>query len=374
MARSGGKHDEELPEAQVVVLDGAERQQPAVRAPRRSGVARVGMFLAAVALFAFGVLAGHTTLNFEPGQAMRGQEAPVSTTSETTTTSPAPDSSTDTHPSTGESTGVGEPEQSVDVPYTMGEITRSCGRPVYIAQVGYVTPLPAPVDMTLLAGDPPRSVNLKTGTVGPPILEVDDGLFTDRFATDADGTVVVLRSCDDPMQATVVRVSLGGEATPITIPGGWKTFGSLVRIDDEMWLGLSPLDNGRPEAVLATDGSGDIKPMPLVPNIPSDSEAISPDEQRLAHVELNTDGTPGYQILVSDGRTHQTSIVPGIRLGAAHPLLAFSPDSRWLVITIPTLVGEQILLYGPDDLTGPYSIPGTVLHPRPDALPIYPGG
>lgn len=48
--------------------------------------------------------------------------------------------------------------------------------------------------------------------------------------------------------------------------------------------------------------------------------------------------------------------------------LAFSPDSQWLVIGVPTLAGGRILLYGPGDLEGPYAIGGTVPGPQ---IPLH---
>lgn len=37
-------------------------------------------------------------------------------------------------------------------------------------------------------------------------------------------------------------------------------------------------------------------------------------------------------------------------------------------------VGDRILLYGPDGLRGPYSIPGTLADPDPHNLPIFTTG
>lgn len=110
MARSGREHDDELPEAQVVSIDGAAQREAPEKLPRRSSAKRLGVLLAAVALFAFGVVVGRGTITLKSGAAQPTRPTSTSSTAPPPSPSPAPsatDTDTDTDEPSAESTSAG---------------------------------------------------------------------------------------------------------------------------------------------------------------------------------------------------------------------------------------------------------------------------
>lgn len=361
-----------LPDAPVVIVDAegqptagveSESGRPAgrTRLPDRR---RLAIVLAVVVAFAFGAVVGRASIRTESGTAIAGSttsERPASTTHEAPASAPGGRSSpapTNVVPSSQASLSV---------------VTGACGQQAYVAQVGYVSPLPEPIDMKMLAGSPPRMYDLSNGTVGPPLLQfTDDREFVQAIVADDQGTVLVVRACTDPMAAAILRITNDRPARGIEAPTGWGMFGQLTTVGGKAWAVLTRVESGKSiERLLATDGSGKTMPMPDIADSARVAGIVSPDGRRVVTRELNTDGTPGFHLQFTDLDTGKQRSVPGIRLGNASASVDFSPDSRWLIVAVPTLSGGRILFYSSDNLNGPYSIPGVAGATPGTPVPIY---
>lgn len=368
MAGFRDEHDAGSRDAEVFIVDADGWPMSAPKSPgSQPGTGRrLSILLGVIALFAFGVVVGRGTLDIRSGSATRADATAVAPTS----TSEAPARSSDVTPSPS-SQAKPEVESSTSdptrepgmVPEHFPQAINVCGGQSYVAQVGYVAPLPEPINMTITAGSPPRRYDLNDGTVSPPLVELGDYQFTSALAADDHGTVATIRSRADWF-AKIVRVASDGVVTtiklPTALPPEWGASGTLVDVDGQIWAEVTER-GGYGHKLLATDGSGNIEPMPDAPNwVGGDNHALSPDGSRSADVAASDDSPSGYRIEVTDQATGESTVVPGIRLGAAGASLAFSPDSKWLVVVVNTLAGGRILLYSTDSLQGPYAIPGTV--------------
>lgn len=329
-----------------------------------------------------------------------------------------------------------------------------CGSPSYIAQVGYTTRLPQPVDVTILVGSHPHRLDLRSGTLGPAIVDVPDDRVVTDIALDHGDLVIADRACTDLMSAAVARVDADGTAHPVSLPDGLLALGELLTVDGRVWAVLHSPDADatgvRRVTLLAADSTGDTRQLPagfnvtgswrnlLVgsldpihsqgtvavydvtqhdrPHVISDSarefvvgdgfvlwrekcqrhctihrydlstgedttivsaadsalvgwRAASPDGTRIVGAAIDPNGPAGVSVRVLDLTAGTIGSPPGLRLGAAYPALAFSPDSRWLIVAVPTLIGGRVLLYD-RDLHGPYDAGVAIPGPQNGLLPM----
>lgn len=105
------------------------------------------------------------------------------------------------------------------------------------------------------------------------------------------------------------------------------------------------------------------------PGGPARWRAVSPDGDRIVQTSLEPTGPAGYTLHVMDLSTGTVTAVPGLQLGSASPSVAFTPDSQWMIVAVPTLIGARILLYDAD-LQGPYETGVTVAGPQIGSVPL----
>lgn len=382
MAEFRDGHDTGSRDAEVFLVD-ADGSSAPVSISRRSPLgtgARLGILLGVMALFAAGVVVGRSTLNLRSGSAMRVDTAVVAPTSASGSSDRSsgitPSPSSQVEPDV-ESSASDPASNSGTVPERFPQAVDLCGGLSYVAQVGYVLPLPGPIDMTVTAGNPPRVYDLSDETVSPPLVQLADDEFVSAIAADDHGTVMMVRSCA-AWFARIVRLAADGSVTSIDMPADvsdqWQPFAGLIDIDGEIWAELRQRGGGWPLKVLATDGSGRIEVMPDDPDWVGGgrNHAVSPDGSYSAANVLDPAGPRGYQVQITVTATGDTAIVPGLRLGGASASLMFSPDSQWLVVVVNTLAGGRMLVYAVADAQGPYAFPGTLgSAPRPWGIRIY---
>lgn len=201
-------------------------------------------------------------------------------------------------------------------------------------------------------------------------MKLSEDQYVSDLATDDDGVVLAVKSCTNRMTAEIIRLT-NGRASVIKLPPRFETFGQLVDLDGQIWVVVTRPDRGAGEGLLATDGSSNTRQLPRGTQSLNSASAVSPDGRRAVRVVADPGDEPGFHVKVTDTATGNVAMVPGIRLGGSSASVAFSPDSRWLVVAVSTLAGGRILLYGPDDLQGPYSISGTLPGPQVGGIPIF---
>ena len=228
MARRG--RDDESPLPEMVVIPGAEQPDP--RAPHWS---RVGLAVAAVAVFAVGVVLGRGSVTVTDGFALTPESAPLTSA----TPSMAPPATT--RLTVTESVTVSDPGTTT---FGLGEpvwpgITGACGMRITKPFVDSFGPPPRPIDLTVIAGGSPATADLGTGEIGPALLVPPDGAFVSQIAATGEGVVAVLQSCDGRGGQQVVRAGLDGSLTDIPLPES-ATWANLIAGGDRLWVSMRP--------------------------------------------------------------------------------------------------------------------------------------
>lgn len=251
-----------------------------------SQLTRFTVVLALVAMFAFGVITGRTSVTTAPGSALAPtpssgpldaadlESADTDTTATTTDTGPyttdfswtmSLSDSIDAGDSIvidGSSPGVAE--FLADWPSEIG----ACGEEIRQAFVDGAAPPPEQMDVSLITGGSATVFTLADGsaTTGPDLFETAGVHFLVDAAIDGDSLIVIVGHCDEAAVGHVFRVSLDGtgEPTPIEIPQDtWQA--TLVTGGDRVWVAAWPLAAAGYAAIplVAADGSGDTATVPV---------------------------------------------------------------------------------------------------------------
>lgn len=232
---SGGEDDwlDEQPVSEVVVIDDDGPAEPVRGAgPRPRGIAmRFGLVLAAVALFAAGVVLGRGSVTTQSGLAQPDPAATV-----TTSTPPA------------ETPGITVTLSPDDVVTTWGLLpsgpawptaTGLCGVANLMPFVDGARPLTEPVDLRFVTGGNPATVDLAAGTVSAPLFTAGSPHYVADLASDPMGIVVLMSHCDDESAFKhVIRVSPYGESEiPLTAD---TSRARLISGGNRVWVELPP--------------------------------------------------------------------------------------------------------------------------------------
>lgn len=269
MAGSGGE-EPEPPAVEIVMTDGERVSASPPRPGGRIGTsARLGIVVAAVALFAFGVIVGRGTITSRFGTAL---PAPVTTsaspsTSTTRSTASAIPSATPGATSTWAPTPADSFEAAVDAaawPATPGACGDETPKPI----VDGARPLTDTVRAQILAGGSPARVDLATGTVSGPLFAPEASGFITSLAADSTATLAVIAPCDGTGPWQIVNAANDGTTSTLTLPEE-QIRPQLVGGGDRVWTALpSPGAYGySPIPLVAADGSSDTITLPqgLVP-------------------------------------------------------------------------------------------------------------
>lgn len=231
---SPGEDDwlDEQPVAEVVVIGDDDPSEFAHQAgPRPRGIAvRFGLVLAAVALFAAGVVLGRGSVTTQPGTAQPDPAATV-----TTSTSPADASSVTVTLQPDTVTTWGFDLAQPAWPTTTG----LCGVANLKPFVDGARPLTEPVDLRLVTGGNPATVDLAAGTVSAPLFTAGSPHYVADLASDPMGIVVLMSHCDDESAFKhVIRVSPYGESEiPLTAD---TSRARLISGGNRVWVELPP--------------------------------------------------------------------------------------------------------------------------------------
>lgn len=262
--------DRQLPDRQL--LDQQLLDRPLRPGGRLSVGARIGLVLAAVALFALGVVMGRGTIITQFGTAL---PAPVPTTTTTTvaptssaasTTSfavPSTESADSSAPPSTFETATGRDDQPA-WPSTTG----SCGSETPKPIIDGAETLRGGIDGAVVTGGSPARVDLATGTVGQPLLALNDSEYLAGLAADTASVVAIAAPCDGRGPWRVMRVAANGKTTVITLPDE-DTRPGLIGGGDRVWVTLLPPGayGGMSLSLIAADDPTDTITLPqgLIP-------------------------------------------------------------------------------------------------------------
>jgi hypothetical protein len=255
-----GYDESRPPDVEVYIEDGDGPPLPQAdpmdgRPPTGAG-RRLGAALGAIALFAFGVVLGRTSLG-----------TPSATpTDVTVTTTDAPIRSqapTQTAGSRAASPPTDPAVTAVRLVDAVGSaVSGACGRRAVAPRVDDLQPLADTAAVHVIAGGDPAPADLGAGTVGGSLFVPEAGQVVTDIAPGRDATVLLVAPCAGAGPGRVVRVSTGGQVTTIPLPDRTRRV-TLVTGGDRVWISASPGSYGfAPVTLLAADGSGDTVTLP----------------------------------------------------------------------------------------------------------------
>lgn len=138
----------------------------------------------------------------------------------------------------------------------------------------------------------------------------------------------------------------------------------LIAGDSVIW---QPLCDGGCEIHRYVVATGEDSVVAAGPSLPVDSEpqwrAVSPDGSRIAMIVANPAGsrsTPqgsgsAFGVVVVDSASGRVDAARGVELPWPVASIAFSSDSRWLLVGVGTGNGGEVVAYD-DDMRGPYEV------------------
>lgn len=194
---------------------------------------RAGLVLAALALFAFGVVVGRGTITTRSGTALPAPEAANRSSSQTAPPSSTLTSSTPPTSATPTPTSDASSEATLTPPAWPAAVG-ACGTDVPLPIVEGTRPLPTRIQGRLVVGGPPTRVDLGTATVGKPLVTPGSDSYVVTVAADGDSVAAVFAPCSGQGTWSVTRVDADGTASAIPVGDPQNSVGLVG--GDRVWI------------------------------------------------------------------------------------------------------------------------------------------
>lgn len=117
----------------------------------------------------------------------------------------------------------------------------ACGNEVPLPLISQPASLAFNTGIRLVAGGTPRTVDVDTGTSDVLPITLASEEFVTALASDTDGIVALVGTCDPNGPSRILRVSNGGAVTSRPVPRDGYFPGELISGGDLVWFSLYPL-------------------------------------------------------------------------------------------------------------------------------------